>query len=148
VVAIGEHRAFATPEPVERAGDAHEQALHPARERFLVVRLGDQVDVVRLQGVLGEAEAESLASGAERALDLRTGGATPEARQARAQTHGDVDGMASRQLLPRAVRHTASRTGALAACSATTAAPRTELELPLAQSLSLATHGKASPPLL
>lgn len=60
VVAVGEHRALSSPDSVEHSCDADQQSLHAARERAPVVRLGDQVDVVRLQRVVGEAEAESL----------------------------------------------------------------------------------------
>jgi hypothetical protein len=84
VIAIGEHGAAAGPEPIQRARDAHEQALHPARERMLIGRLGDEMDVVRLHGVLGETESESLGPCAKRALDPDPSRVSSQARQARA----------------------------------------------------------------
>src|SRR5262249_35995036 len=89
------------------------------------------------QGVLGEAEAEPFAPGAERTLDRDARGVSSQARKARAQTHGHVNGMLGRERLPRAMRHGGSRTGALAARTPPTPSPRAERELVLAQPMSM-----------
>src|SRR5262249_37470916 len=135
------------PELVERAGDSHEQALHSAREGAFVVRFGDQVDVIRLQRVLREAELATLAHGTERAFDHRTDGVPSEVRQAVVQTHGDVNRMVRRERISRPVRHARSRSSALAPCSAPLASPWTEFELGLTYSISIVSHERISSPL-
>jgi len=44
--------------------------LHSAREYFLIVRFGDQVEMVALDGVVDETEAKALLPACERLLHL------------------------------------------------------------------------------
>lgn len=144
VIAVGEDGARSRPQPVQSSRDAHEEALHPARQRVSIGGLGDQMEVVRLQRVLVEPEAEAFAPRAERALDRDASGVSSQARQARAQPHGDVDGMPGGERLPRTVRHAGPRTGALPAGAGPRSSPRAELELALAQAMSTTTHEKGA----
>jgi hypothetical protein len=60
VVAIGKEAAAAGELAIQRARQAHGQALHTARERTPVLHLGDQVQVVALHGEVHERKAEAL----------------------------------------------------------------------------------------
>ncbi len=59
MVVVLDERPRAPPCPVQTASRAHEKALHPPGERPLVVRFDDHVHVVRLYGVVTDAEAEA-----------------------------------------------------------------------------------------
>jgi hypothetical protein len=69
VVAIGENGTGASPQPVQRADDAHQESLHAARECAAIVRFDEQVEVIRLDRIVDETKAEALASGGEDALE-------------------------------------------------------------------------------
>ena len=54
---VREYGSSSMPEAVERSGDSNQQPLHSAGKRRAVLGLGDQVDVVRLEGELIESES-------------------------------------------------------------------------------------------
>jgi len=56
VVAVGQHGSAPAHHPVEAKGDAARERLRAARERPHVVRLGDEVQVVTLDGEVDGAE--------------------------------------------------------------------------------------------
>jgi len=62
VIAVREDFPATTVKTIEPLRDADREPLDAARERARVVRLGDQVQVVRLNRVLDEPEPEAIAS--------------------------------------------------------------------------------------
>lgn len=65
VVALCKDAALASELVVNGARDADAEALQPASERTSIFRLGDQVEVVALDGVVNEAKAEALSARGE-----------------------------------------------------------------------------------
>ena len=143
VESIGEHGPAAIPAAIQRASYTHEEALQAARERAPVTGLGDQVEVVRLNGELSETEAEAIVSGRERTCDRSMARSAAEARESGAKSERDVDGMACVELRPCSMRGARARAGALAAGSAACATPGPELELALTDSTKCSLHGIA-----
>jgi phage protein D len=103
VVAVAEDTTGATQKPVERSRDAHEQSLHAARERAPVGGLDDQVQVVRLDRMVNQAQAEALAAARECALEDSARGVATQARQPGVQAGGHMNRVPSRKLRPRAM---------------------------------------------
>jgi hypothetical protein len=93
VVAVGEQRADAAPEPVEAARDADQQTLNASRERAAIARLDDQVEVVRLDGEVDQPEPEAVRAGGECALEGASCGVVAQVRQTGSHARGDVHRM-------------------------------------------------------
>jgi hypothetical protein len=139
VEAIGEDGPAPVPESMERPSDSDEQRLHPARQRASIAGLGDQVDMVRLQGEVDQPEAEALAGGRERTRDRSSHRLPPQAGKVLVQPHGRMDRMRAAERRPRYVRYARGRAvlrPRLAAGSRTSAAPAPEGEIVLSNSKS------------
>jgi hypothetical protein len=67
VESVGEDPAAPLPEAIQRPSHADGESLHAAGERAAVLGFDDQVDVVRLEGELVQAEPEALAADLESA---------------------------------------------------------------------------------
>jgi len=70
MVTVSEDAAASGEFVVDGARHANAEALHSAREYFLIVRFGDQVEMVALDGVVDETEAKALLPACERLLHL------------------------------------------------------------------------------
>ena len=68
MVAVGEDGAAPLETGVQPARDADGEALHALGQRSTVVSLDDEVQVVSLDGVVGDAHAQSVLRVAERLL--------------------------------------------------------------------------------
>ena len=107
--AVAEDASSSPPQSIEGSSHAHRDPLHSARERAAVVGFDDEMDMVRLQGKVIQAESEPIRSRVERTHNPRTNQTPSEARKSVAQTEGHVQWVASIVLLPFGVRN--SRTG-------------------------------------
>ena len=63
VRAVGEELPAAPQRAIDSAGEPDGEPLYPPGERVPVLRLDDQVQVIALHRVMGEAGAEPLAPG-------------------------------------------------------------------------------------
>jgi len=70
VVTPVQHRAAPSTHAIDRARETRRDALHAVREGLLAVRLDDQVGVIALQRVVGDAEVAPLARLRERTPEL------------------------------------------------------------------------------
>jgi hypothetical protein len=122
VIAAVEHRAAPLRRAVQRAREPCRDALHPARERVLAVRLDDQVRVVALERVVVDAEVAALGGLGEGAAELAHEGDGAKGGHADAHAerhvHRCVDG--NRRAL--AVQHPRARASRAARTRAGTAA--------------------------
>ena len=128
VVAVGEDRSAPAHDAVQGAGHANLQALHGARERQLVGRLDDEVDVVPLNGEVNEPEAEPGTPPFESAPQLTK--ATMRAKVPHFLPHarGDVQ-RAAAETRTRSMSDVASRALALPPCTFSRAAPERKRKL-------------------
>src|SRR4030095_2143204 len=109
VIAAIEYGSAAPADAVHRTREARTDALHPACERVLALRLDDQVRVIALKGVVRDAEAAAFArfgEGAAPLADERTAAQRPHAGE-HAQRH--VHGAAPRHGLAFPVQHARPR---------------------------------------
>ena len=106
VEAVREHRTRARPQRVERSRDAHEQALHPARQSHAISRFAGQMQVVGEDRVLRQPKPEALRATRKRTLEHDARSLATQVRQSGAQAHGDVDGIPRRVLRSNTMRHT------------------------------------------
>jgi hypothetical protein len=70
VVAIGQDGSRTVEHAVHGSSEACSESLHPASKCALMLRLDDEVGVIRLQRVVHQPELLPIARGCERALDL------------------------------------------------------------------------------
>jgi len=70
VIAIREDRAAAPEGSVRGPREARGEGLHAGGEILLARRLQDEVGVVRLDRVVGDAEASSVTSGPQAFLEI------------------------------------------------------------------------------
>jgi hypothetical protein len=89
---------------VERPRKSHRQSSHSARQRRLVPRLDDHVDVVRLHRKLQDAKPRSRRLG-EASADGQKQVFFAHTRQEAGAPQRDVDGVAIAVQRPRAMRH-------------------------------------------
>ena len=68
VIVIVEHGAATLHDAIERARDAHAEAVHAARQRLLARRFDEQVNVIALHRVMYEPQSEAVGAGEERTL--------------------------------------------------------------------------------
>ena len=132
--AVAEALALAVERAVQALGDPDREALHRSRQRDLVARLDDQVQVVRLHRELADARAEALGRREDRALDDAVELARAQARQPLDDLHRDVRRHAIAERGARHVRHTTFRGRTLAPSARALAAvlrPRVVAELEL-----------------
>jgi hypothetical protein len=128
VVAVRKDRAAPVHDLVEGARHAHLQALHRAPERDSVRSLYDQVDVVALDREVDEAEAETLASPRECALDGAETAVGAEIPDFPAHAQGDMKRSAT-EFRARRVRNVLARRSSLPACAAAGATPERKSEV-------------------
>jgi hypothetical protein len=105
---------------VEMTGDPHGETLHSLREMLAIGGLDEQVDVIGLHAEMKNAKKPDT-----RGTDLRQNAAEQqlgaEARQAPADTDGNVQWMTERVHRPRQVRNTGS--GPIRLATGATTAP-------------------------
>ncbi len=128
VVAVGEHRSAPAHHAVQGARHANLQALHGARERELVRRLDDEVDVIPLNGEVNEAEAEPGAAAFESAPQLPKAAMRAKVPHFLPHARGDVQ-RAAAETGPRAVNDVASHALALPPRTLARAAPERKRKL-------------------
>ena len=145
VVAVCED-GTATPEPaIEPASQANCEALHRARKRALPVGFCNQVQVIRLHSEMNEPRSMPFFRGAERSEDDRHERASPEIRDAFAQTQRHVHGMVRGEPRTLQMRDARLPTWVTTACGPSAGtfsrtAPTTQRELELARTLLLSDH--------
>jgi hypothetical protein len=105
-----------------------------------MVGFDDQVDVVRLQGELGQTEPEAIAPESERAEDPGADEVSAKAGEALAYAQSHVERMARVMVRALAMRDSSAGARGLASGAFSCAAPRLELELLLAKGAMAATH--------
>ncbi len=103
MVAVGEDRAGAIPQPIEGARDPDAEALHADAEGLFIGGLDDQVDVVGLDRVLLDLEVVAMAVSHERRPQDFCLGRVAQVPWSR-DPAGDVNGGVP-ELLARVVRH-------------------------------------------
>src|SRR4051794_8406136 len=106
MVAVRKNPAVPAGERIEAPGNSDRQALHTARKRGLIFRLDDEVQVVALNRVVDDPDAESFARVAQRRfhrLGPAVGAQIPDATP---QPHGHVHRMPRGELRPPQMRHT------------------------------------------
>jgi len=94
MVAVGDHLALAFCGLVEAPGDPYPEALHRTAERDLVRRLHNQVQVMLVDREVDHANAEAVASAAERAANDGIGPPVAKVVHTGQQSHLDPDRMA------------------------------------------------------
>src|SRR5262249_27270632 len=104
VIPIAEHLAMALA-VVGCLRDANVEALHAPRERLLVVRLDDQMQVIRHHAELDEAHAKAIHPGAQGSPDAAEPLAGSKVRNVGQRTERDVERMALAQLGSGPARH-------------------------------------------
>src|SRR6185503_1916481 len=115
---------------VEPLRDAHGESVHAARERALVLRLDHEMEMVRLHGVLHDAEL-LLGARRERFLQRRLRILGSQRRQTIPEPHRDEHRKARGELRSRRVRHSRPFPLRLAPRPTPLAAPVGEPELSL-----------------
>src|SRR6266496_2481502 len=146
VVAVGEDGAATSHEPVERASDANLEPLHAARERRVVLRLEDEVEVVALDRHVCHAHEATFARGPERVLD------DPEASPAAQVPHVLLDpqrhvhGVAARRPPAAVVRDAGAPALRLPASATPLAAADGEGECELREACSALVHSATIAP--
>ena len=128
VVPIGEDRSSPAHDAVQGAGHANLQALHGARERELVGRLDDEVDVVPLHGEVNEAEAKPGATAFESAPQLTKAAMRAKVPNFLPHARGHVQ-RAAAETGTRAMNDLASRALALPPCTLARTAPERKRKL-------------------
>ena len=128
VVAVGEHRSAPAHHAVQGARHANLQALHGARERELVGRLDDEVDVVPLDREVNEAEAEPGAAAFESAPQLPKAAMRAKVPHFLPHARGDVQ-RAAAETGPRAMNDVPSRALALPPCTLSCTTPERKRKL-------------------
>jgi hypothetical protein len=129
-----------SPELIERPSQAHGETLHPARQRAAVVRLDDQVHVIRLDRKLVQAEPEAIAPQLECAKDSGAREMPAQARQALAQAKRHMERMARVVVRALGMRDARSEARWLATRALSGATPLAEPELVLLAGVTTSTH--------
>ena len=124
MIAIGEHLAAPRESPIDGLGDANGEALHAASERPPVVRLDDEVQVVRLHAEVHEPEPEALGACPEGAKHRTPQAPVTQARKARSHPQRHVHRVVPRLARPTQVSD-APRTGHETLLRRAGATPRT-----------------------
>ena len=133
MVPIREHLALPPPQPVEPLRAPHEQPLHPPRQRPPILRLGNQVQMIALDRILNQPEAESLASPRERLHENLPRRHPPQRWQTLPDADGDVHGEPSREGTTRPVSDERARSRGLATRPGPRAAASLEWEKELSR---------------
>ena len=105
VIPVQQHRPLPPEHPVHRPSQPGPQGLHPPPQGLRIPRLHDQVDVVRLEGVVDEPEVPPLTGPGEGPLDLPDQSHRPERGHPGPHLQGDVAGMPGGQGRPGEVPH-------------------------------------------
>lgn len=90
VVSVGEYRAAPPEDSVHGTREARSDRLHSRRKILLARRLHDQVSVIGLERVVGDAEAPALARGAQASLELPDESHVAQRRKAAPRLERDV----------------------------------------------------------
>jgi hypothetical protein len=122
VVAAVEHPPAAPGDPVQRTRQPCRDALHPACEGVLAVRLDDQVRVVALERVVVHAEVAALGRFREGPAPLPDEASVAKRREVRLHAqrnvhravHGHRPALAMQHARPRPARPAGAGTGAAA----------------------------------
>lgn len=106
MVAVGKHAAAAAGEGVEALCEADAEALHGARKRDRAFGLDDEMQVIPLDGVVDDANAETLAGVAQGGLDHLRATIAAEVADPRLEPHGDVHRVSGGEIRTAEVRNT------------------------------------------
>jgi len=90
VIVVGEDATSSFHQSIERLGDADVEALHPSRQRFVSVRLDEQVQVVAENRELDDPQPEPLARRREGGFDDFEAAATAEVPDMPGHAQGHV----------------------------------------------------------
>jgi hypothetical protein len=131
VVVVVEDAASTSPKPVAAASDADQEPLHAAREAARIVRLDHPVQVVRLNGVMDQAEARSLGTCRDHVLQHFVLAWSAQTRQPVAKPNGHEQRVTTLVARPRFVRYARSSVGELAARASAKAAAFGEGQEPI-----------------
>src|SRR6185503_19635484 len=96
VVPLCEDGAATRMHSIDGLRDANAEALHAARQTAAVVRLNDEVNVVTLDRVVRETEAEAIPRLVERGAQVPKETTTTQTWYVFPHAQGDVHGMAVR----------------------------------------------------
>ena len=122
--AIREHTTDAPPDRVQRPRQTNTQPLHPARQCCSITSLNQDVDVIRLDGIVNQAHAKSLTPIRKGRTNSTIGSCTTYRRQTACDAHSHMQGMVPRLMWASLVR-TATLAGVVESCLATGTDPRT-----------------------
>src|SRR5262245_58050674 len=144
VVALHEDPANSPPRPVQSPRDSRREPVHGVRERALVARLDERVDVRLLERVLDDPEVLAPARG-DGGADQRVRVPRSQRAQSVAQLHRHEHREARRESRALRVRDSCALSGGLAPRAAPLAAPADEPKLFLADLLLHADKEPRSP---
>ena len=103
-VMVGKDAAAAAHQAIECPRHADGQPLHAAGERYLCVRLDDEMHVIALQREVHQAKALAYAPLTEGFSERRPGSAAAQAADMRQDPQNHMRGVAAVKLRPRAMR--------------------------------------------
>src|SRR5438067_2926822 len=104
MIAIGEYLAAAAREAIERARESYCEPLHRPRQRFGAFSLDYEMQVVALDGIVDDANAESLLRLIQGILDRALSRIAAQISDVGQQPHRQVHRIARRKLGPLQVR--------------------------------------------